>query len=222
MICRLLEELESRESWVLSVIGAGGSGKTSKSYWVLDNWFPDDRIFAYAFRQDVIDSLPERISSRMESFSSFDQIAGRPGIIFLDDIAIHFLSRNSNASASKDMVATMTIARHNGHRFIITTQNSILSDKGLMESLDNFSLRTRMTEIQMLTEREEYQDLQRQVNRMIDTYSELTGKSNKGFAYCSETDELLRFPDWKDMTSEISRPYQGGYVRDGKLCFGGS
>jgi len=217
-VCRLREELMQRPSWVLSIIGAGGSGKTSKAFWILDNWFPEETIHAFHFPESTLASLPERMRSRFNPFDDMQQIAGVPGIVLLDDVALFFLSRSGSSTASRDLISTMTIGRHNDHRYLITCQNSILMDKGLMESLDQFSIRCRMTELQTMTEREELRDLQAQVNLVLDEVTVgLTRMDSLGFCYSVETDEVLILPDFPDMTESISKPYKGRCVRNGSL-----
>lgn len=217
---KLYAELRTRPSWVLSIIGSGGSGKTSKAYWMVDNWFPNDKIFIFRYPEKVLDQFPSRMRNRIVIFNELKEIAGKPGIILLDDVAISFLSRSSASGENKDLLSTMTIGRHNDHRYIVTVQNSILTDKGVYESLDQFSIRCKMTEIQTMTERTEFVLLQKDVNKMLDELTAgLSYNDSKGFCYCSETDEILIFPDWEFMNEEISKPFKGGYVSGSKLSF---
>lgn len=218
MICKLHDELLQRPAWVLSVIGSGGSGKTSKAFHILDTWFPDETIHAFHFPDSTLAALPERMRLRFNCFDDMQDIAGVPGIVLLDDVALFFLSRSGNSSASRDLISTMTIGRHNDHRYLLTCQNSILMDKGLMESLDQFSIRCRMTELQTMTEREELRDLQLQVNQLLaETTSGLSRIESIGYCYSVETDEVLIFPDFAGMTEEISKPYRGRCIRNGNL-----
>ena len=216
----LFDILRRTPAWVLSIIGAGGSGKTTKAFYLLDNEFPDDDVFIFRYPDHMREAFPEHMRPRIHFFESWKDIAGRPGIVFLDDMAIHFLSRSSNSAGAKDFVATLTIGRHQGHRYIITAQNSILTDKGLYESLDQYSLRCRMTLTQTFTEREEYIELQESINRNLDVvqqdHPELDRRS---LTYCPETEEVFVFPNWEHMTDDLSTPYRGAYVEGGNVQF---
>ncbi len=217
----LFRILKETPSWVLSIIGAGGSGKTTKTWWLLDNIFTEDTIFLFGYPERVRQFLPEHMKQRIVFFDSWREIAGKPGIVVLDDVAIKFLS-SRRGSDSKDFISTLTIGRHQGHRYITTVQNSILSDKGVYESLDQYSLRCRMTQTQTLTEREEFQTLQETVNGILQTVAlacELTDVEKKGLCYCPETDEVFRFPNWEYMTDELSMPFKGAYIEGGKVEF---
>ena len=218
MTCELHRQLLDDPAWVFSIIGAGGSGKTSKAFWILDSWFPDETIHAFHFPESVLGILPERMRSRFNVFNDMRQIAGEPGIVLLDDVAIFFLSRSGSSAASRDLISTMTIGRHNGHRYLVTCQNSILMDKGLMESLNQYSIRCRMTELQTMTEREELRELQLHVNTILEEATVgLERQDAIGYCYSVETDEILVFPDWSGMTEELSKPYRGRCVRNGSL-----
>ena len=208
----LYRELKERPAWVLSIIGAGGSGKTDKSFFVLDNWFPEEEVFLLNYPPSVIAKFPPHMRKRCHSFTSFEEISGKSGIVFFDDVALHFLSRSSGASGNKELIRMLTIARHNDWRFIITSQNSILNDKGLFEALDQFSLRCRMTLTQTFTEREEFQDVQLMVNNLIESRAGTHYTQTRPYAYCPETEELFRFPRWEHMTEDISKPYKGVYL----------
>lgn len=214
---KLFQILQDSPAWVLSIIGAGGSGKTTKAWFLIDKIFTGDQVFCYGYPSGMLLKLPVHLRRRVHVFNEWSEIAGRPGIVFLDDMAIHFLSRSSSSGPSKDFISMLTIGRHNGHRYIITSQNSILSDKGLFESLDQYALRCRMTYTQTMTEREEYVNLQLQINDILEEISEDT----RGLCYCPETEEIYRFPNWEYMTDEISKPYAGAYVKDGKVVFAG-
>lgn len=211
---KLRTELERRAAWVLSIYGAGGSGKTTLALFLMDKWFPDSKLAFFRYPPRAMDALPERMRNRAVSFDAMNQIVGDPCIIFLDDTALHFLSRSTSNSGNKDIVQQMTIARHNGQRYIITAQSSILVDKGLFESLDQFSLRCRMTEFQSLTERVEFVSTQMSVNSLID----YIGKGDSlGLWYCPESCELFKFPDWPDMTEALSKPFRGCFVVNGQI-----
>lgn len=215
----LIEILNIKPTWVLSIIGPGGSGKTTKAFYLLDEVFTGD-IFIFKYPEHLRENFPEHMRSRITFFETWEEIAGRPGTVFLDDMAIHFLSRSSNSTGSKDFISTLTIGRHQGHRYIVTAQNSVLNDKGLYESLDQYTIRCRMTLTQTLTEREEYIELQQGINEIIDevleTHPELDPRS---ITVCPETDEILIFPNWPHMTDELSTPYRGAYIEGGKLQF---
>ncbi len=204
----LYRELHERPAWVLSIIGAGGSGKSTKMFWIIDNWFPDDHVFLWNHPSDVIRKFPPELRKRSHSFEDFIEIAGRSGLIVLDDSALHLLSRSAGDGVNKQFLQILTVARHNDWRIIITVQNSILNDKGVYEVLDGFSLRCRMTALQTATERDEFRDYQVMVNEYIEhlasSYREFVQ-----YAFCYETMELFRFPNWKHMTEEISKPYRG-------------
>ena len=217
----LLRELRERPAWVLSIIGAGGSGKTDKSFFILDEWFPDEEVYLLNYPPSVIAKFPPVLRRRSHSFSGFSEIAGKKGIVFFDDVALHFLSRSSGASGNKELVRMLTIARHNDWRFIITSQNSILNDKGMFEALDQFSLRCRMTLTQTFTEREEFQDLQLSVNHLIESRAGTHYTQTRPYAYCAETGELFKFPRWQHMTETISKPYKGAYLdEDSNIVLG--
>ncbi|MCL2608128.1 MAG: hypothetical protein FWD92_06220 [Methanomassiliicoccaceae archaeon] len=216
MTIKLREELRNRAAWILSIYGAGGSGKTTLCYFLLDKWFPDERIAFFSYPQRVMDALPPHIRDRSVSFSRMRDIAGKRCIVVFDDTALHFLSRATSKKENKDIVQQMTISRHNDHRFIITAQNSILVDKGLFESLDQFSLRCKMTDFQSRTERPEFVSAQLAINEYLTCIIEDRSDLHpKGFWYCIETGELLHFPEWEHMSDVLSKPYRGCYVVDG-------
>jgi len=217
-MCKLHKELQNSLAWLLSVIGAGGSGKTSTALWIIENWFPEDNVAIYKYHPEVLKAFPEHIRKRTISFEHMGEIAGKPYIILLDDTALHFLSRSTSGSDNKDLVRQLTIARHNDQRIISTAQNSILIDKGVYESLDQYSLRCRMTDLQALTEREEVVQLQLRINEMLQAAGErLPANKRKGLRYCPETGEILYFPAVPWMNDTISKPYKGYYVRSGEL-----
>lgn len=216
--CELFKILKSTPAWVLTVLGAGGSGKTTKSWWIMDYVFSDSMIFIFRYPHHLRNNFPFHLRDRICFFDEWREIAGKPGIVFLDDMAIHFLSRSSGSGPAKDFISMLTIGRHQGHRYIITCQNSILSDKGLFESLDQYSLRCRMTATQTLTEREEYQDLQKSVNRILESVP-VPDDARRGLCYCPETDEILIFPNWPYMSNALSTPYAGAYVDGGTVKF---
>ena len=209
----LRDELHNRPSWVLSFYGAGGSGKTTLGLFLMDKWFPDDELAFFRYPPKAMASLPDRMRRRSKSFTRMDQIIGSPHLVFLDDTALHFLSRQTSNKDNQDLVKQLTIARHNDQRFLITAQNSILVDKGLFESLDQFSLRCRMTDFQARTERPEFIDIQLKVNDLIASLPETNGR----YWYCMESGELFCFPGWPDMNESLSKPYQGVVVSNGQL-----
>jgi len=220
---KLLNELRSSAAWVLTIIGPGGSGKTSTAWWIIENWFPDDEIAVYKYSAKAIGALPEHIRKRTVRFSSVREILDRRCVIFLDDTLIHFLSRSTSSPESKDFIQNMGIGRHNDFRYILTTQNSILVDKGLFEALDVFSLRCRMGHMQTMTEREEHRDAQIAINDLLEQAADdhgYTRYQRKGLRYCMETEETLYFPDCTWMNDQISKPFRGHYVAAGQLIEG--
>ena len=222
-MCELRRELENSLSWILSVIGAGGSGKTSSALWILENWFPEEKIAIYKYHDSVLQAYPEHVRKRCVTYENMEEIVDRPYIIFLDDTALHFLSRSTSNKDNKDLVQQLSIARHNDHRVISTAQNSILVDKGVYESLDQYSLRSRMTDLQARTEREDVVELQLQINSMLkDAGQRYLPKARKGLRYCPETDEILYFPAVSWMNDQISKPYKGYYVKSGELIHSGN
>ncbi len=211
---KLRYELERRAAWVLSIYGAGGSGKTTLALFLMDKWFPDSKLAFFRYPSRAMAALPDHIRSRARSFDSMAQIVGKPYVVFLDDTAIHFLSRSTSNSSNKDFVSQLTLGRHNDHKFIITAQSSILVDKGIFESLDQFSLRCRMTDFQSKTEREEFIATQLSINSLIDYVSP---DSSIGLWFCPETMELMHFPLWPYMTDALSKPYRGCYIVNGQI-----
>jgi len=215
---RLLNELRARASWVLSLIGPGGSGKTHAALWILENWFPEDEVAIFHYSKEALAALPDHLRERTFSFTSWEQLLGRCCIVLLDDTALFFLSRSTSKTENKDLVSNSTIARQNDLRFISTAQNTILVDKGMYEALDQFQLRSRMTECQAVTEREEAVQLQLMINDLLEDAAE--GKPTGyaiGLRFCPETGETFHFPAIPWMTEQISKPYKGYYVQGGEL-----
>ena len=215
---RLLNELQTRASWVLSLVGPGGSGKTHAALWILENWFPEDRIAIYHYDKQALAALPEHIRKRAFSYTDYSELLGKKCIVLMDDTALFFLSRSTGKTENKDMISNSTIARQNDLRFISTAQNTILVDKGLYEALDQFQLRSVMTHSQAVTERPDMIEQQLMINEFLEDAAK--GKPReyaRGLRYCPETGERLHFPAIPWMTEQISKPYKGCYVKDGEL-----
>ena len=218
---QLKQQLDKCLAWSLLLVGASGSGKTHIAFYILWKWFPKDYIALYRYPQRALLALPKEIRDRAFSFEEYRELVvigekarkeGKKVIVFFDDIALFLLSRSGKNQLNMEVVQNMTIARQNNICFLIAVQNLILLEKGMLESMNQFQLRTKMSYTQSVTEREEYRELQLDINDMLSVLD-----STLGIWYCPETDEILSFPgiDW--LTDDISMPYRGWLIVDGKL-----
>jgi|GEM_PF-2636902 len=220
----LYNVLTAMESWMTTLTGAGGSGKTSAAWKMAEEWFPELPIALFRYSEDAIAALPDHIRKRVHNFQTWDDLVSwivekdiQEVLLLLDETALHFLSRSTSNKENKDATSNFTIGRHNGLKILSTAQNTILVDKGLFESLEQFSLRCWMSGLQTETEREEAKEIQRMVNTLVDEESGGNYLQRKGLRYCPETDELFRFPKVEWMTPEISRAYRGWIIDGGTL-----
>ena len=218
---QLKQQLSKCLAWSLLLVGASGSGKTHTAFYILWKWFPTYYIALYRYPQHALNALPKEIKDRAFSFEEYEELVikgeqarleGKKVIVFFDDTALFLLSRSGKNQLNVEVVQNMTIARQNNLCFLIAVQNLILLEKGMLESMNQFQLRTKMSYTQSVTEREEYVELQLDINDMLSVLD-----STLGIWYCPETDEILHFPDIDWLTDEISMPYRGWLIANGKL-----
>jgi len=186
---------------------------------IMEHWFPESEIAIYKYPKESLLNLPQYFRDRCVSFESYEEIVDKPCIIFLDDTALFLLSRSTARDENKDWVMQMTISRHNDHRIISTAQNTILVDKGIYESLDQYALRCKMSYMQSMTERDTSAELQLRINELFDDLA--VGKPDiwaRGLRYCPETDEIFHFPPVPWFTDDVSKPFKGCYVSGGEIC----
>ena len=212
-----IDFLCNKKTYSVIIIGMGGSGKTA-TIWSLFDMIVDGDIFPYCYPDDIVQFFPMRMRSRIYPFSSWSEIVTRSGNILYDDSVLSGGSRSSATRENRDTPANMTIARHNNKRIFWTVQNTAMLDRLAWQPLEPLMLHKWMPEEQLWTERDEMIESQLRANDAIEHVIDRTGVDIRSLVYCSRFDEVLQFdlPDW--WNDRISRPYEGYYVEEGKIC----
>ena len=216
---KLKKILVGEEAYLLNILGASGSGKTNKLFYILTHFFPKDTQFAFRnYNEDLLQYFPESLVERSRTFISFKEILNFPCVVVLDDLPLQAYANDHKRAANQDFIRQLTIERHNDHKLIATSQNDQLVLKGLFQSVNVYNLMSRMLPSQSDTVRNVA--LQISVNNIIKQAESFHPYVDKrAFSYCPETDEIFTFPDLQ-LNSLIGKPYRGYYVENGQLING--
>jgi hypothetical protein len=185
-----------KESLIVLIFGKRGSGKSAFGFRLLEN------IHAKTNRPCAVLGVPQDVLPQW--IASIEDInnANNGSAVLVDEGALTFSSRDSMASANKQLGKLLAIARHKDLTLLFITQNTSMVDKNILSLTDTLIIKQGS----LLQQEMERPAIKKFYDKANTSFAKVDG-DKKPFAYILDSDfeGLVKTPLPSFWSSKVSK-----------------